>query len=400
MSLPRTPTLVAITLLLVGANLRPAIVAVAPLLPEIRLSARLSPTFAGLLTTLPLVCFGAFAFLSPALGRRIAAERLLLAVLVALIGGICVRLLPGDVALFAGTTLAGAAVAIANVVLPSLIKSHFPGHVALMTGAYATALSLGAALGAGITVPLRQASGLSWRPTLALWAIPVALSCILLVAPARAARRRAAGLVRRSGGIWRDRVAWSVTAFMGLQSLEYFAAVAWLPSDFQAHGMSPGASGWLVSYASIISVPACLGAPLLGRRLRNHRALVGACTLAGALALVGIAIDPRHLAYVWMTFLGLSQGSALSLALGFIAQCAPDARRVAELSTLAQGGGYLLASSGPVALGALHDLSGGWTIPFLALAGLLVPLLAVGTVAASGHTVRADVPGDSGRFAA
>lgn len=375
---------VGVTLLLVGSNLRPAIVAISPLLPEIRRSTGLSPTLAGLLTTLPLVCFGVFAFLTPPLSRRFGHERLLALLLVALTAGTCLRIVPGVAALFVGTTLAGASIAVANVLLPALIKREFPDHLPLITGLYATALAGGAALAAGMTVPLGRATGLGWRPVLALWALPVLASLLLLTPIVREAvgRRSDVPGSRAHGSLWRDRVAWAVTFYMGLQSLGYYATVAWLPSLFQAHGVSASGSGWLVSYAGFVSIPACLAAPLIGRRLPSHRPLVIAATATTAVALVGLAIDPGHLAVLWMTALGLGQGAAFSLALGFITHRAPDVEHVAQLSMFAQGGGYVLAALGPVMLGAVHEITMSWTAPVLALLALLGPQLMSGVAAA------------------
>jgi CP family cyanate transporter-like MFS transporter len=390
---PAPRPIVVVALLLVGANLRPAIVAVAPLLPEIRRSEHLSSSEAGLLTTIPLICFGLFAFLTPRLGRRFSQDRILTVVLAVLAGSIGLRLIPGHAPLLIGTTIAGASVAVGNVILPSMLKREFPNHIALMTGCYAMALSAGAALAAGFTVPLAAATHLGWRPTLALWAIPVVVALAVLAAKRGTAPGSPSEAVMTPiVGMWRDRVAWSVTAYWGLQSLEFYAAISWIPSILQSHGMSAGSSGWIVSYMSIISFPGCLLAPLLARRLRRPGVLVVIGAVAYALALIGLAADPVHLAYLWTGVLGAVQGSSLSLALGFIGQRAPDAQHVAQLSTTAQGGGYLLAALGPVGVGALHEISGGWTVPLIVLTLLAGVQLIAGLAAARERHVLDPVP--------
>ncbi|HVC25949.1 MAG TPA: MFS transporter [Acidimicrobiales bacterium] len=380
----RSRTLVAVALLLVGANLRPAIVSISPLLPEIRRSTGLSPTLAGLLTTLPVACFGAFAFLTPRLTGRLGRERLVVAVLAVLAVGICVRILPGRSALFAGTTLAGAAIAVGNVVLPGIIKRDFPRQVALMTGLYATALTAGAAIAAGVTVPLEDASGLGWRGVLALWAVPVGAALVLALPLVRAADRRAPEPPPPPDlrGMWRDRVAIAVTAYMGMQSMVFYASVAWLPSLFRSHGVNPGAAGWLVSYTGFVSIPAALATPFMGRRMRSEAPLVAMSAVLGVLGVLALLVDARGLAVESMTALGLGSGTSLSLALGFIAQRGRDAHRVGQLSMLAQGGGYVLAALGPLAVGALHQLTGGWTAPLVTLVALLCFEVVVGIAAA------------------
>ncbi|HVC25115.1 MAG TPA: MFS transporter [Acidimicrobiales bacterium] len=394
----RTRALAAVALLLVAANLRPAIVAISPLLPEIRSATGLSATLGGLLTTLPVACFGAFAFLTPRLTARLGRERLVVAVLALLTAGICVRLLAGTVALFVGTTFAGAAIAVGNVALPGLIKRDFPHHVALMTGCYATALTTGAALAAGLSVPLGRATGLGWRGVLGLWAIPAAVALAVALPLVRAADRREpeAAPPPALAGLWRDRVAVVVTSYMGLQSMVFYASIAWLPSLFRSDGVSAGAAGWLVSYTGFISIPSALATPLIGRRLRSGWPLVAAASLLGTVGVVALIVDASGLAVVSMTALGLGSGMSLSLALGFIALRGRDAHRVSQLSTLAQGGGYVLAAVGPLAVGALHQVTGGWDAPLVVLAALLAIEIPVGIAAARDRFVSGSPPGTRG----
>ncbi|MDA8292164.1 MAG: MFS transporter [Actinomycetota bacterium] len=377
------PLLAAVVLVLVAANLRAAIVAISPLLPEIRSATGLSSTLAGLLTTLPVACFGVFAFVTPRLTARLGRERLLVGVLALLTAAICLRLAPGNISLFVGTTVAGAAIAVGNVVLPGIIKRDFPEHVALMTGLYATALTAGAGLSAGLTVPLGHATGLGWRGLLALCAIPVALALVVALPLVRATDRPARDATPAPArAMWRDRVALLVTSYMGVQSLVFYGSVAWLPSLFQSYRVSASAAGWLVSYSGFVSIPSALATPLVGRRMRSEGPLVAAAAVLGALGVLALLVDPNGLAIPAMTALGLGSGSSLSLALGFIAKRGHDAHRVSQLSTIAQGGGYVLAALGPLALGAIHQATGAWTLPLVVL-GVLVLLEIPAGIAAS-----------------
>lgn len=387
----------AVAALLVAWNLRAAIVAISPLLPEIRRSTGMSSTMAGLLTTLPLVCFGLFAFVAPALHRRAGQDVLLATVLAVLAAGILVRLAPGLPALFAGTTLAGAAIAVGNVTLPVTVRQCYPGRVALVTGLVAVGVSGGAALASGLTIPIAHAFALGWRPALAVWAIP-ALAALAAVGWTVRPRRAPAptpvpapvllpsppagvpgppsgarqGTARRARQALLPAGALPLTAFMGLQSLDFYATAAWLPTVFQSHGVSASASGWLVSLASLVSIPASLGAPLLAARSRRSAWLVAAVAACGA-GLVGIALDPSGPVAAYVSVLGVGQGATFALALRAIATRATSHESVARLSSVVQGGGYLVAALGPVAIGALHALSGGWTLPLAVLVALLVP---------------------------
>jgi MFS transporter, CP family, cyanate transporter len=371
----------AIVLLVSALNLRMAVAALSPVLDTVQSQLGLSSAVAGLLSTVPILCFGLFALATPRLIRRFGMERLLVLAMVVITAGIALRVLPPVAALFAGTAVLGAGIAVGNVLLPGLIKQDFAAKAGLMTGLYSVSLFVGPALSAGLTVPIMHATGLGWRPAIALWG-GVAVLAIALLAPraARDPRTAGSGSTReRPQGLWKDPLAWMVSGFMGLQSLGYYSGVAWIPTLLQDHGMSAGQAGWMLSYSSFPGLAMALITPLVIRgRARRAAALVVAAAVACAIGYVGLIVAPVSLAYLWLTVLGLGQGMSISLALGFIVARAPDVHHTAHLSTMAQSVGYLIASVGPVGIGILHDLTGGWTIPMLALTVILVPLLIAG----------------------
>ncbi len=375
-----------IGVVLLALNLRPALVAVSPLAGTIRDDSGMSAAATSLLTALPLLCFGLLAPLAPRLGRRLGMERSLLGTMVLICLGTALRLLDSVVALFAGTIVIGAGIAVANVLLPGLIKRDFPSRAGLMTGLYSMSLFGGAALAAGVTVPVQQAAGLNWQATLACWGALAVLALVCWLPQVRGRTRvpqeaadEAAHPVR---GLWRDPLAWQVTGYMGLQSLSYYAAAAWLPTMLTDAGMSAGDAGWMLSFSSLLGIAGSFLAPVVvGRRLPAG-VLAAVSAVLCAAALTGVLIAPVGGGYVWMVLLGLGQGAAISLALLFIVQRAPDARHTAQLSSMAQCFGYVLAATGPAVLGAVHDASAGWTVPLALLLALLLPQIAVGLGAA------------------
>ncbi|WP_434094981.1 CynX/NimT family MFS transporter [Streptomyces lydicus] len=371
---------------LLALNLRPALVAVSPLAGTIRDASGMSAAATSLLTALPLLCFGLLAPLAPRLGRRFGMERSLLGTMALICLGTALRLLDSVVALFAGTVVIGAGIAVANVLLPGLIKRDFPARTGLMTGLYSMSLFGGAALAAGVTVPVQQATGLSWQATLACWG-GLAVLALLFWLPRTGRRTRVARVAAQEAahpvrGLWRDPLAWQVTGYMGLQSLSYYAAAAWLPTMLTDAGMSAGDAGWMLSFSSLLGIAGSFLAPVVvGRRLpAGVLAAFGA--LLCAAAFTGVLLAPAEGAYLWMVLLGLGQGAAISLALLFIVQRAPDARHTAQLSSTAQCFGYVLAATGPAVLGAVHDASGSWTVPLAVLLALLLPQVAAGWGAA------------------
>jgi MFS transporter, CP family, cyanate transporter len=364
--------------LLVAVNLRIAVVALSPLLDDIKATEHLSDSAAGLLTTLPLACFGAFAFLVPALTRRLGARRLPALAMAILVPGILLWLIPGLLPLFGGALVAGAGIGIGNIGMPGMLKRDFAARSHLVTGLYTTMLFVGGTIGAGLTVPLRDALGIGWREVLALWAIPALAALIVwqVFAAARGAGEDGEAASPAAGGpplraLLRDPVAWAVTIFMGVQSLEYYAFVAWLPTLLQDHGMSAGQAGWMLSFATFPGIAAALTTPIIDRRLGGGPLPALLAAALGACGLAGLIVAPVSLAYLWMILLGLAQGACISLAIAYIVARSPDHEHTGRLSAMAQGFGYLLACLGPVALGAIHNATGNWTVPLLVLIAVL-----------------------------
>jgi CP family cyanate transporter-like MFS transporter len=386
-----TPLLV---FLLVAVNLRIAVVALSPLLDDIKAAEHLSDGAAGLLTTLPLACFGAFAFIVPSLTRRLGSRRLPTLAMAILAAGILLWLIPGLLPLFGGALVAGAGIGIANIGMPGMVKRDFASRSHLVTGLYTTMLFIGGTIGAGLTVPLRDALGIDWRQVLALWAIPAIVG--LVVWQLFAGRGEAAGPApaTTAGGpslraLMRDPVAWAVTCFMGIQSLEYYAFVAWLPTLLQDHGMSAGQAGWMLSFATFPGIVGALGTPVLDRRLGGGPVLVLLASVLAAGGFVGLIVAPVSLTYLWMILLGLAQGACISLAIAYIVARSPDHEHTGRLSAMAQGFGYLLACLGPVALGAVHNATGSWTVPLVALIAVLGAQVAAGLQASRARHILA-----------
>ncbi|MEV8517097.1 MFS transporter [Dactylosporangium sp. NPDC051484] len=387
-------------LLLIGLNLRIGVTAVSPVLADIQSGLGLSEAVASLLTTIPVFAFGAFAFLTPGLSRRIGIHRLLGAAMATLIVGIVLRVIPGLSALFGGTLVIGAAIAIANVLLPAAIKRDLAHRTGLMMGLYATVMSLGAALASGFTVPLLAVTGGQWRPALALWAIPAAIALAvwipqMLRSPGRARRPHSVADATSESGeppfrvILTDPIAIGVTALMGIQSMIFYATITWLPTLLQDAGIDPGTAGWMLSFSAIAGVVAALFAPALTRQWRPTWLPIAIATVLTGAGLLGVAIAPTQATLLWMILIGLGQSASIALSLSYIVWRSPDAHHAGHLSTMAQGFGYLFAAFGPLGLGALHSATNGWTIPIIALGVLLIAQLLAGAVASRPRHIRA-----------
>lgn len=374
-------------ILVFSADLRGAIVGVSPLIETIRADGDFSAATAGLLTTIPVLCFGLFSPLVPELAKRIGIERSIFVALAALIAGILLRLVPNTPALFAGTFIVGAAIAIGNVLLPSLIKRDFPNSVGLMTGLYTMTLSAGSGLAASIVVPLMDATGWGWREILALMAIPAAVAAALWIPQMRMRQPASGGGLAELRHLIRQPLAWWVTLFMGLQSLNYYAITAWLPALLVSHGITETQAGLLLALTNIAGIPGCLLAPIIAGRFRSQSAPILVSTGLGALALLAVLISPVSLSVPATLVYGLAQGACLALALLIIVQRTSTASGAADLSGMSQSLGYALAAVGPFGVGLLHDLTGAWTIPLIVLLCLMLGQGYFGALAGRDRTI-------------
>ncbi|SHV92482.1 transmembrane transporter [Mycobacteroides abscessus subsp. abscessus] len=358
--------LLAAAVVVIALNLRPSVTSVAPLLGEMRGALGVSSVWAGILTTLPVLCFSAAGATAPWLAKRLGLGRTVTVALLVLALGLAVRPY-GDGGLMLGATLlASSGIALANVLIPVVIKSSFPARVGLMTGIYTSALQAGGAFGAAVTPAVEHSVG-GWRPSLAIWAA-LALAALVLWLPAARQHRtdwattKARSTERRS--LLRNPLAWTVTLYMGSQSFLAYIMMGWLPQIFIDNGMDKTSAGVMSGVMSLVGVPvALLISPLAARS--THQSLwnvgLGVAGLSGA---IGLLVAPSAAPVLWSLLVGIGM-SAFSLALTVIALRARNATDTAQLSGMAQGFGYLFASTGPFLFGLLHDVSGNWQVPFV-----------------------------------
>ncbi|MNW40710.1 putative transporter YycB [compost metagenome] len=378
-------------IIFIAANLRAPLTSVGPLVSVIRENVHISNTLAGLITTVPLIAFALLSPFIPKLGRRYGIERIILISLIVLTMGIAVRSLSGVVTLYVGTAVLGFAIAICNVLLPSLIKQEFPQQMGTMTGVYSVSMNLCGAIASGISVPLAVGAGLNWQGALGVWGILSVVSILLWVPQLKAPAKPAA--VASSAGnnhqinIWRSPLAWQVTLFMGIQSTIFYVLVAWLPEILKGQGISSSQSGWFLSILIIASLPFAFIVPVIAGRMPNQRLLVIITTILLLIGTLGLLYSSIHLFAFWVIILGIGVGFAFGLSMMFFGLRTQSAHQAAELSGMAQSIGYLLAAIGPALFGYLHDATHSWSVPLLMLVGASALLGMVGLGAARNQFV-------------
>jgi CP family cyanate transporter-like MFS transporter len=396
-------TLLVIGVIALGFNLRGAITSLPPIFPELQTRLGLSGATVSVLAATPVICFGVVSGFAAALARRLGEERALFAAIIALTAGLLLRAAAPSALLFPGTILAGAAIAVMNVLLSSLIKRRWPERAGMLIGLYITALSVGAIAGSVVSVPLWQSSGGSLLLTLGWLAAPAALAALLWLPqlksespPSHRTDRADSGRFGRAPAgrlaVHRHPLAWQVMLFMGLQSLVYYATLSWLPTILRDRGESAAGAGDLLAVMGVGNLAVSLVVPVIAQRLRAQHVLVVPTVAAIAGGLAGLVYAPLGSAVAWALILGAGQNAALALAIFFTAARSPDAATAASLSAFSQAAGYLLASAGPLGVGLLHTATGSWTASVAALFALTAAMLCFGLLAARPRMLPAGLP--------
>ncbi|WP_327230018.1 CynX/NimT family MFS transporter [Streptomyces murinus] len=408
--------LVVAGIVLSAVNLRPAITSLGALLEEVRDGLGMSGSVAGLLTSVPPLCFAVFGVMAPRLARRFGPAAVVCAGMAAIFTGLLIRPYAGGTAGFlAASALALMGIAVSNVLMPVIVKRWFPDRVGSMTGLYSMVLALGTSLPAAVTVPMTHALGGNWKLGLAVWAVLAAAAVVPWIPLVREGRERSAPAARSAKAqaqaqaqaqtpasasaraaeeqpplrITRSRTAWALAVFFGLQATAAYITMGWMPQIFRDAGVSAGTAGLLLAVTMVMGVPLAFVIPRIAARLPHQGPIVlvlGVCGLAGY---AGLYLAPAAGAWAWALLLGIAN-CAFPLALTMVGMRARSGPGVAQLSAFAQSTGYLISIPGPLLVGVLYQHSGGWGLPIALMAGLMVPQMVVGVLAGRDRTVEAE----------
>ncbi|MFE0812835.1 CynX/NimT family MFS transporter [Streptomyces sp. NPDC058794] len=403
---PWTARLLVLGIVLAAVNLRPAITSLGALLEEVRDGLGMSGSVAGLLTSVPPLCFAVFGVAAPRLARRFGPGAVVFGGMVAITAGLLIRPYAGGTAGFlAATALALMGIALSNVLMPVIVKRFFPDRVGSMTGLYSMALAFGTSIAAAATVPVTNALGGHWQPGLAVWAVLGAAAALAWIPFVRARKASASAGSAESAGsddrradadgrqaeqpplrITRSRTAWALAVFFGLQATAAYITMGWMAQIFRDAGVSAGTAGLLLAVIMVMGVPLAFVIPRVATRLPHQGPIVvvlGVCGLAGY---AGLYFAPAGGAWVWALLLGVSN-CAFPLALTMVGMRARTGAGVAQLSAFAQSTGYLISIPGPLLVGVLYQHSGGWGLPIALMSALMVPQIVVGVLAGRDRTV-------------
>jgi len=385
---------------LVALNLRVALVCIGPVLPAIAGDLDLGSAAAGFLSGLPLLIFALASPFAPRLAREIGLDRCIAVALVTLGCGTIIRSLPIPHAIWVGTILLGAAIAVLNVLLPSLVSRDLRAENSRVTAFYTAAQGVATAVGVAVVLPLSLVLPGGWRAATAVWAVLTVIAVVVWWVTG-ASRQRAQSTsdpspltqasappnIPETRPIWRHPLAWVVSAFMGLQSLAFFVYMGWMPSYQAELGLSATVIGWFTATFYVLSISSSL---LTGRLLERARSQRGPAIFSGVMIFgtyLGIALAPQWF-LLWSITGGAACGSLMVIALSLITYRTRDFATAARLSAMSQGIGYGIAAAGPVIFGAILDGGNGWLPPVILTATLMVVMAAAGWWAGANRSIR------------
>ncbi|MCH4825320.1 CynX/NimT family MFS transporter [Planococcus halocryophilus] len=382
--------LLLIGIVLIGANLRVPITSVGTLMSFIREDLDISNAVAGLVTTLPLIAFAILSPFAPKIANRIGMQWTIALSMVVLIIGIAIRSVTGIGFLFIGTLLIGLAISIGNVLIPGIIKMNFPYRIGVMTGIYAVFMNIFGALGSGLSVPISGIGDMGWQGALGIWGLLAIVAFVVWLPQLRKQQRASPKTTikpKQKTKLWRSPLAWSVTLFMGGQSLMFYTLIAWMPDILNTIGYDARSAGWMVFLMQAAIIPTTFVVPVIAVKLKNQVGFAIGTALLFMTGFSGLLFGSAMLVPLCAVLLGIAGGSGFSLSMVFFTLRTKDAKEAVELSGMAQSFGYMLAAVGPVFAGVLYDIGGGWTLPLLFLLFISIIILLAGIVSGKEGTI-------------
>jgi len=370
--------LLILGVVLISINLRTSIASVGPLIPFIREDLGISNGAAGFLTTLSLITFAIFSLFAPSLGKKLGHGKAIFLGIILLALGVVIRVQGGIALLYLGTALTGVGIVTANVLMIPFFKARIPEKIGLMTALLSTGMSLFAAIASGISVPLAEELGWGWRGALLSWVGLMVLALIAWIPQLSPPKSKDNAEALEGKNVWKSRLAWQITGFMGTQSVMYFTMITWLPDLLIARGMTPVNAGMALFYMQLISLIGAFFTPNLLLRLPQQSGVVIVVGIGYLLGYSALFIHNELLTFAALTVIGIGSGASLSIAYTLISMRTAEALTTSRLSGMVQSAGYVLAAFGPLVFGICLDVFGNWNLLIWFLLAMTLQFIVLG----------------------
>lgn len=384
--------LLVLAIIFIGASLRSPISSVGPLVPFFSEDLEITNTTIGLLNTLPLLAFGIFSPFIPRLAGKFGMEIPLLISMIILSVGILIRGLDGPFLLFIGTALIGMSIAVGNVLSPGLIKATIPFKVGIMTGIYSFSMNIVSALSGGLSVSVAASPDFDWRAALTMWGIFPLIGVIVLILRMPMVLDERKKVFKKiddkpSVKLWKSPLAWVITLYMGCQSLIPYTLFAWLPAVLVEKGFTESEAGWLLTIYQLGLLPTAFIAPVIAYKFSDQRVIGAVSGLLWFTGLLGVTLFNGNIIIPFLVLAGVGAGTTFTLAMMFFVLRTNSVEQSAQLSGMAQSAGYIIAATGPLFLGMISEITGGWNIPLIILMTISLIIAVLGYFAGSNKTV-------------
>lgn len=388
-----------LAIILVASNLRAPITAIGPVLDEVIGQLKLSSLEASLLTSIPLFVFAAMSALVSRVSVKFGTLNMVLVAMLILCFGLCLRIAGNVPTLFIGSFMIGLGICVGNVMMPGYIKQTFENNVGLMTGVFAVSMNLTAALASGLSIKIGEYSNLGWRASIGIWSILSLIALLFWLVEWMSQRKsKTKSVVKPTASkisFLKSKQAWSISLFMGLQSLIYYCIIAWLPTALISVGFPKEDTGWVLSISQLAMLPVTFIAPIIAMKLNNQRPLVIISASCFAVSLLLLLIFQAEYVYLASIIIGVGAGLAFSLCMLFFSIRTESASHAVKISGMAQSIGYALAGFGPGIFGKLYEINQQWDYSYYFLLIATILLAFFGLNAARNRSIEEDLKSEN-----
>lgn len=357
----RATWLFVLGIVCISFTMRSPITSVGPIIDLLKEQLHISNVIAGFITTIPLLAFAIVSPIVPKIARKYGIERALFLSLFILAIGVILRSTGSSIALYSGTVLIGIGIAFSNVLMPSILKLRFPLQIGLLTGIFTVAMNVTASIAAGVSYPIAS-SAFGWQGALGIWLVFIVIAIAVWFPQTRTVSHQQTQQTGQSPAkkIWQYPLTWALTFAMGLQSFLFYTTASWIPSMLIEQGMQPSAAGIMFSIMQLSQIPMTFLIPILAGRTNDQRKIVVFFTILYMIGFGGLLLEWTNATIIWMILLGLAGGASFGMCMMFFSVRARNAYEAAELSGFGQSLGYVLAATGPVLYGFVHDQAGSF----------------------------------------
>lgn len=365
-------TFLILGIFLLGACMRTPITSIPSMLNSIADGIGVKSTSLGILTTLPLICFGLISPFVPKISAKLGNEVTIALTMILLTAGSYLRIFNIS-SLFIGTLLVGVALTFINVLLPALITDNLPTKIGTMTSLYILSMATFSSIGAGISSPLAQA--INWQFVVIILTLLALITLVLWLPNIRFNKRETPTEQGTAPNPWTNKTAWLLLLYFGLSSFVFYTLIAWLPTIAINAGISANTASLLAGLFQLASIPPSFVIPVLAEKMTNRKPIVFGAGAATIIGLLGLMLPIHSVTYfvVLNIILGLATSATFSLLMTLFGLKTKTSQETSSLSGMAQSLGYLIAAVGPVLTGSLQSVTHSWVTSLLVM--ILITIL-------------------------